>query len=331
MLNSLKQKIPKNIYHRYKKLRSKILVNSGRSTVRLQNLDSPVYVVATPGNLPCVKYCLNFIPKTEHCVLVLNGLEEWEQQWAYDHLHRDGFVVFNKMVRHSYVIDYLIQRNSGVFGLLDFDCFVLDPQLFSRLKQIPHGSCFSSFFGWCNNLLGYVFPDTFLLYLDSPELRRLAKKYRADSSELIWDEMSQISKRALVYVGFNTNNLPENFKPFFDTLRLLMSLSLAEGQIFSYPDDVHKGSDIGKAIHVGYVGSVPLKGISYSTWYQSRGSYFWNRALEETKDKELQDRYMAKYGYTTSKKILERIPQDQQNLFGKNGFLETVDFIFHTN
>lgn len=331
LFSALKTRIPTKMYKHFKDLLANFEIFRTETAVDFSHLAKPVYVIATPGSLPCVKLCLNHIPQSEDCVIVLNGLEPWEVTWAMKNLRRSGFVILKKMVRHYHLIDYLIAKNPGIFGIVDFDCFVFDEILFKTLKDMPESAAFSSFYGKCTNDLSITFPETFLLYMDAEKLRKISKKYRVDSAERDWSSLSNKTRIALSNFGFGETILPENFKNYYDTSRALMALSLVENYTIHYPFGPRANTDDEFALHIGYMASVPIKGVSVEGYYQARGSYFWNRALEALTDDELRQAYISKYGYTRSEEILARIEEKDHRLFHKNDFLAFVEKIVGNN
>jgi hypothetical protein len=331
LLSKLKARFPRKLYKYIKDSLCDFETRRAKTTVDLASLTKPIYIIATPGNLPCVKLCLNHIPRDEECVVVFNGLEPWECSWATRHLKCSGFITLRKMVRHYHLIDYLISKNRSVFGIVDFDCFVFDETVFQILKDMPPTAAFSSFYGKCTNDLSIIFPETFLLYMDAEKLRKISRKYQANSTEKDWNSLSRKTRDALLGLGFDEKTLPENWKTYYDTSRALMALSLVENYTFHFPFGPRANSDNEFAIHIGYMASVPIRGVYTKGWYQARGSYFWNRALESLTDKELKQAYTRKYGYTRPEDILERIDEEERRLFYKNDFLGSVERIIGKN
>jgi hypothetical protein len=228
------------------------------------------------------------------------------------------------------VIDYLLTWMKKPFGLLDDDCFVFDPSCFKKIINFPEKTIVASFYNYANSKLGLSFPETFFLFLNTPVITKIKKQYKINSSPVSWNRLTLMARNKLLSIGISKQSLPENWKPYFDTLKAIMAIGLAEDHQFYYPDGNHWfRSDI--MYHVGAVASVPLRGIRLHNSYSARGSYFWYRALESIDDREIQDRYYKRYGYIKPSDLLQQVPDSFKDKFERNDFFSAIERIINTN
>jgi hypothetical protein len=295
--------------------------------LRSKTLDSPFFIVATPGNLHIIKLCLKFVPANQDCVVVLNGLERWERAWAQNHFKAKGFITFPFLMAHEQVIDYLLDWMKKPFGLIDYDCFVFTRDYFEKIKQFPKKAVISSYYGFKSSTPGTVFPETFFLFINTPVIQRIKKKFGINSSIIPWERLPLAAQIKLKEIGITRENLPESHKTYFDTLRVIMALCVAEDYEFHFPGDTSTNQT--EAIfHVGSVATVPFRGASMKSRHEARGSYFWYKALETTADREIQERYYAKYGYLRALDVLEKLPNARE-IIGEN-FFSTVERVINS-
>jgi hypothetical protein len=278
-----------------------------------------------------IKLCLKFVPADQEVVVVLNGLERWEREWAQRHYHIKGFIFFPMILTHEQVIDYLLDWMKQPFGLLDDDCFVFCSEYFERIKEFPKNAIISSWYGYKNEKLELVFPETFFMFINTPFIKRIRKQFRINSRLIYWDQLPVEAQNKMIKIGISRENLPESNKSYFDTLRALMALGLAENYQFYFPEGystnyLTKQED--NIFHVGSVAKVPLRGVCVNNKYNARGSYFWYRALERMDDRDIQDKYYKKYGYLLAEYVLEQFP-NARDILG-NDFFVAVERIINS-
>lgn len=301
-------------YFRSGKAKKKLSFFLVKNRIIADELNSPFFIVATKGNLHIVDLCLKFIPADQDYVVILNGLEAWEKDWAIQNLRPKGFIIFPYLIDHSMVIDYLLSWMKKPFGILDEDCYVLDQRCFKEIAEISEKTIVSSFYSYSNSALGLTFPETMFLYLNTPAINEIKHSYGINSSALTWSNLSSKAKQKMNSLGINENTLPEDYKPYFDTLRAIMALGLAENYSFHFPDGDHSlKSD--RMVHIGAVASFPLRGLRLHKWDAARAAYFWYKVLESFWDGKLKSTYYAKYGQRNSAEILKQIPDNISEMF----------------
>lgn len=313
-------------YFRSGKAKKKLSVRLVTNKIKPSELSSPIFIVATIGNLHIVDLCLKFIPAEQDCVVILNGLEAWERDWALQNLQSKGFIIFPFLIDHSMVIDYLLNWMKKPFGLLDEDCYVLDQSCFKEIAEITEKTVVSSFYSYTNSELDLTFPETMFLYLNTPVINDIKYRYGINSSAITWSNLSSKAKQKINSLGINENTLPEDYKPYFDTLRAIMALGLAENYSFYFPDGDHSlKSD--RMVHIGAVASFSLRGLRLHKWDAARAAYFWYKVLESFWDAKLKSTYYAKYGQRNSTEILKQIPDNISEMFARNEFISSVEKI----
>jgi hypothetical protein len=164
------------------------------------------------------------------------------------------------------------------------------------------------------------------LYLNTPVINDIKHRYGINSSAMTWSNLPLKAKKTINKLGIDENNLPEDYKPYFDTLRAIMALGLAENYSFYFPDGDHSlKSD--RMVHIGAVASFSLRGLRLHKWDAARAAYFWYKVLESFWDAKLKSTYYAKYGQRNSTEILKEIPDNISEMFARNEFISSVEKI----
>ncbi len=168
------------------------------------------------------------------------------------------------------------------------------------------------FFANHNDVLDLWIPETFLLVLNQPVLAELISRYRVGACQIYWHDLVPAAQERLATLGIGPDQLPENYKPTFDTLRALLMLAIADG----YPLEFITRHSVEKAVaddvfHVGS-SSDPRQNLRLARDYQLWGTYFWIRRLELFEDSELRERYLAQFGFGSSAEVLSRFQAKPQ-------------------
>lgn len=299
------------------------IAETKRNFPDISQLKNPFFIVGIPGSLCEVEICLKFLPEDQDVVFVANGLDKWELEWAKRNLHVDAFVIINRTVlRHGSVLDLLFEEYREPFGIMDYDCFVFDSTLFSRLTSIKEDTLLNATYGQMNRKLNLDIPETFIMFFNTPIISQIRKTYSVDSNLTYYSQLSDKVKQKLREIGIDRAHQPEDFKNYFDTAKLWISLGLAEGYRIGLIDRQYTlTNDFEKVFHVG----AGNKTDRLNSIWNVRGTYFWRRALETCRDKELQKRYYEKYGSLKSEDIPTLVPEFYEQI-GK-AFFEAVEKI----
>ena len=264
-------------------------------------LITPYFIVCIPGSLHVVELCLKFVPSDVDIVLVANGLDAWELGYAREHLRFKATVVIERMLEHGDVLDILFDKYPRPFGILDYDCFVLDPAYFYKMQAIDPKSLANGLFVYKNETINLEFPETFMVFFNTEAINKIRWAYQVKSIRYKYTSLSPAVKRCLKTIGVDQTHLPEAHKDYFDTLRLIYSLGYADGYRFTFLERYATISNPAyKAFHVG---GISFPGLPKTKW-GTRGVYLWRRLLEEHPDTELKERYWNKYGKFSAKELL---------------------------
>jgi len=300
MARSLYNKIKKLGADLYAKI---IALPVGNQIRKIQNINSPFFIIAIPGSLHIVELCLHYVPSSQNIIIISNGLSQWEYEWSRDNLQYAGLVSISKILEHGQVIDIIINHYQKPFGILDYDCFVFNPSIYSKITDIDNNTMLNALFVHRNELMNLDIPETFILYINCELIKKIQTKYDVNSQIQKFHQVSKKAKVALENIGINEMNYPEEHKDYFDSLRLWYCLGILEGYKTNFlkrlPTVSSSSDDI---FHVG--GS--SNKLNFNSKWVLRGSYFWWRVLETCRHKEIQKVYHERYGNYRSSDILRK-------------------------
>ena len=295
-----------------------------RQLTRLPRLTQPFFIIGIPGSLHIVDLCLHCVPSSTNIILVSNGLDGWEQEWAKDHLRVQSIITLKSKAEHGRVLDLLFDSLAVPFGILDYDCFVFNPSYFARMTCLAPQSLLNALFIYRNPNRDIVIPHTVFLFFNAQAVRMLRRKYRVSCRQVNYAQLSRRVRSRLSTIGIDEFHYPEGQKRYFDTFRLLVCLGYTEGYLCDFLEEFQAASAPGKDLF--HVGGASHPNSSGDPWLL-RGSYFWRRALEVHPDDELRRRYLERYGDTTAGQLLADNPGARE-LVGP-GFFEFVERIVH--
>ena len=269
------------------------------------------FVIAIPGSVHIVELCLRFVPKNVPVTIIANGLTTWERQWINDHLTYSQIIHIPSILSHGDVINALVKSVHFPFGILDYDCFVFNPGLFDEAAKINDNYQLNAFFSSTNPITHLELPATFFLMINAPLYRELIQKYRIDCRHVSYFQLSRTVRQRLKSIGIDSNHLPEDFKNYFDTLRLLMVLGLADGYPINYVERFPaKFKPSNQIFHVGGI-SDPNQ---YKHLWGVRGSYLWRLALINHPDEDLRNYYQQMFGKTSPDEVLDSFPGARERI-----------------
>ena len=295
--------------------------------LKLSGIVNPFFVVGLPGCLHVVDLCFKCIPDGVNSVFVSNGLGNWEQQWAKEHLSAQSTITLGSTLQHGAVIDLLFDQLTQPFGILDYDCFVFDPSLFRRLTPLPPRSLLNALFTYVNPVSRLEVPETFALFFNTSIIRSLRRRYRVSCDVARFPRLSARVRARLAEIGVDELHPPEDYKRFLDTFRLLLCLGYADGYVCNflekYPAQPIPRKDI---FHVGGVSGVSRPNCIATNW-GLRGSYFWRRALEAHPDEALRRCYSGRYGGLTARQLLADNPGSRERIGAE--FIDFAERVVH--
>lgn len=306
-MNSVKNNTIRKIYKNYSHILTKLAILDAKINFPdLSNVESPFFIIGLPGSLCLVDLCLRFVPQNQNVIFVSNGLDRWEQDWARQNLKVTEFVVIKRKVSHGSVLDLLFDKFRNPFGILDYDCFVLNPNYFLQMHKLEQNTLVNAFFVFENKVLNLDIPETYFLFFNTPLINKIKEKFQVNSKLITRDKLSTEVKNSLLSLGIDQFHNPEEHKDYYDTLRTLILLGKTEGYkcnfIKRYPTIAKPYNDI---FHVG--GGHNTNDFS-NTW-RTRGTYLWRRSLEVCNYPELQNYYWNRFGSGLSREILKQFPE----------------------
>lgn len=278
------------------RLRSRHL-RSFADALRRQELDRPFVIIAMPGSLHVAALALAKVPQTISRMIVLNGMSDWEVKLARKMFPGVAMVPCRCTMEHDQVLDILFENLNTDFGILDYDCFVLDPVHFEPMRSLGPSVLMNACFSRRHPTSGLRVPETFFLFFNCRAIQALKQRYKVSCTPVKWPDIDGKAREALNAAGLPEGAYPEAHKTYFDTLRVLMMLGVADGMKVEFLADFPATpTPSGEIFHVGGI-SNPTK---VDGLWRFRGVYFWRRVLESCHFPELKARYEIVYGRQSS-------------------------------
>jgi hypothetical protein len=195
-------------------------------------LGAHYYTTVVPKTLDLLEYCLRFLPRDVNVFLVLNGLEPWEQ--AYIERTHPDFSCFaletdGKPVLYDRVLDMLMEGNETDFGILDQDCFVIDPSFFRAVRLGVNDFAAAPFVS-PNEAAGIEFPRTYFLFFNTQVIKAIREKHRL-SFKMCWTLPERLED-ALEEIHLGYDNFPHRSLNYFDNFQLIWAMALHDGVPF---------------------------------------------------------------------------------------------------
>lgn len=255
----------------------------------LRSRENLLFIIGLKGSLHLIQIFLRYVPKSENVVLILNGMDPFEIEYARKNLKVARIVIVKEQLKHGEMMDYLFSNMKTNFSILDYDCFILDPTYFQKIKQIKENSMGNVLFMYHNPVLDLEVPSTHFMYFNTPLTRKIIKEYKIRCSIKEYKHLSDKIKQKMREIGIDENHLTEDFKDYLDTMRVLFSIGIAEGYPFHWIDrNVDNDAEKNVAFHPGGV-SDPR--ILHNRW-RMRGSYLWQSVLAKNPDNSLREYYL---------------------------------------
>jgi len=273
--------------------------------LRLRGMVQPeesFFVIVMPGGFHIAKLAIDYFPAGSNVIVIGNGVDAEEAAWAKRRLPVRRVLRTRVLLEHHEVLDAIFASWRKNFGILDYDCFVFDPSLIGRMTELAPDASMNAAFFRASREPDIKVPETFLLFFNVPVIRALMERYRVATGPIRWQPLSPEVKARLGSIGLSESRLPEEHKPYFDTLRLLMMLGICDGHPYRFVVEIPASpSPREDAFHVGGVSNPrSVKGI-----WALRGSYFWRRVLELTDDPFLRAHYAKTFGLRGARDLLD--------------------------
>jgi hypothetical protein len=189
----------------------------------------PLYVVVMPQVLHFLAPCLALLRGRAPLVLVGNGAAGWEMEWLRQRLPEAPQFRLRRLpgtsVEHGEVLGLLLQYQRGDFGIIDHDCYLLDPGLLSRLRPLPGDAIVTP---WADTHEGLPLPVplTHLMFLHAQPLQALM--HRSGISPRLYRHTPRAARPAFRGLGLAEGQYLKPYQRFHDTLHVLLALALAQ-------------------------------------------------------------------------------------------------------
>ena len=250
---------------------------------KIQRTEQPrLFVIVMPFTLHFLLPCIALLQ--EHCQVILlsNGARHWEKSLLQKNfpslrIFTLWTLPFTSIV-HSDVINLLLKKHKGNFGLVDHDCYVFDENLIKQLEP-ANDEALVAYFKNISQNVDLPHPLTHFLFFHTVPLRRIMRRYDIDAS--LYRKAPISTHHALTDLGIKSGEFLKHYHNFYDTLHILICMALAEGMKIRYLSSPNEHA----VMHVG--------GTSLGT-HHTKGLYelyIHLRFLELLNDPELNRRY----------------------------------------
>jgi len=262
--------------------------------VHADELHNHFYIIVMPNTLHFLFPCLRLIPNTVNVLLLLNGVDAWEEKYLKDHC-RDHSIFrlttfCHSSLSHGSVVNLLIDHNDSNFGILDHDLYLFNPTIFSRLKF--EGDEFAiGAFKLTNKKAGLEFPTTHFLFLNIDLVKRIRNKHRIGAQA--YTRIPSRLKPQLASLNLGYHNFLKDYLNYFDTLNMLFALALHDKLSFKF-----LGATADDVFHIG-----GTSGGEPNTSYQN---YVGLRFIELLQESALAEHYSSLYDHVSASQELAR-------------------------
>jgi hypothetical protein len=268
--------------------------------LHVDEMHNHFYIIVMPNTLHFLFPCLRLIPNTVNVLLILNGVDAWEEEYLKGHC-RDHSIFrlttfCHSSISHGLVVNLLIDNNDSNFGILDHDLYVFNPTIFSRLKF--EGDEFAIGVKHTYHLKGSPFPVTNFLFFNIDLLKKIRNNYRIGAQE--YNRIPLHLEPQLASLRQSYPNHQAYFDKCFDTMDLLFALALYEKLSFKF-----LGVTLDDIYHIGET--------TYD--YESHHphiSYIGLRFIELLHESTLTEHYSSLYDHdSASKKLISELHQNR--------------------
>ena len=247
-------------------------------------------MIIMSGGLHVAEIAIKHFSSKYNLILIGNGFVKDESNWVNEKFSKYGFINIKSRQYHHNVLDAVFSVWGMDFGIIDYDCFIMDQTLLDECVELDELTSVSApFKARKNPEYQFFMPDTFLMFFNVALLKKYKKLYGVGTAIYKWNELSGRVQSRLKLVGLSESVMPDHEKKYFDTLRALLLLCLSYGYRPKFIKN-HIGDSV-RCVHVGDV----AKPNTHRTTYGLRGSYFWRVALKASGDPVLTKVASAKF------------------------------------
>jgi len=146
----------------YKKFKTFQKLNSNK-------LGNHFYIIVMPNILHYLMPCIKLIPNNINFILVLNGINKWEEIYLRDNYKEVQIfkliTIPHSSLSHGSVLNLLLANNKLNFGILDHDLYIFNQDIFEKLT-FNKDNFIIGVFRLTNNKSMLTFPTTHFLFFN---------------------------------------------------------------------------------------------------------------------------------------------------------------------
>lgn len=288
---------------------------------------TPVFFIFTPEIVHLAPFCIpdagpNFAP-----ILVMNAVSKDDTDWIQSIHPRIPLVSLAASLRgnsdsllpHGVVLNDLFTVADRNFCIQDPDCFVTDRAFWDHVSLTTDDFAAGAF--W-EPVAGrdHVMPRTFFLLFNVSVFREVRQRYGVDAN--VQHKLPPRAQEKTKAFGYQSNEFPQQFKGYFDTLQASWILSMSEGRQFHKLEGREK-----RIFHIGGTSYLHASDIDLKHWdYWPLSVHYFNLRLLETDTCErFRTRHASLFdAYSNSQTLLEMHPE-----FAGGWRCHEIDFILN--
>jgi len=279
-----------------------------RKLKRLVQQEHTFFMIVMSGGLHVAKIAIEKFPSGFNLVVIGNAFVGDEVEWMAQNLPEYEFINIGARQYHHNILDILFSVWDRNFGIVDYDCFILDSQLISDCVKLgENDSVNAPYKAHKNPKCLFELPDTFLMYFNVLVLKGLIKKYGIGSQLYKWRALPPKVKIRLGSMGLSEDLLPD-YKSYLDTTRALLVLGMSCGYQPRFISNYNNNEP--RSVHVGDI----AKPNTHREIYGIRGSFFWRAALRVSNDPVLVSIAKSKFDNVEMEVFLSQFPDLKDRL-----------------
>jgi hypothetical protein len=200
---------------------------------QVDDQDKVLVMVLIPGLVHLAIPSIRLLGNRNTLIIINNGLNESEKNHLCSSitaiklfkLYTNRFSGAQMVDTHPEVIETLTETNCNNMIFIDADCYVFDKSLITKIFDQLTSNLFVSPFWFENHQIKQKVPETFLLGLNIPKLKKLKQKYNFRFGDL--DLSSPLKKLAEEKWGKPVPWL-QPWKKIYDTIHIAVIAGLVE-------------------------------------------------------------------------------------------------------
>ena len=192
-------------------------------------LGNHFYIIVMPNILPYLVPCLKLIPKHINLFLILNGADQWEENFlknSYDDLPIFKLNLLpSSSLSHGRLLNLLLTHNQYNFGIIDHDLYIFNKDIFNQL-HFKSDEFIIGIYKLTNTISQLIFPTTHFLFFNLIPIKNIMLKYKIGAQKYRIIPSHLKNKLAILNLGYH--NFLKGYLNYFDTLNLIMAMAFYE-------------------------------------------------------------------------------------------------------